>query len=55
MDVLNQIVNQSAIGPLNVWVRKLIISLFLAIVITLLSMLAALLIYGQQLQFSFGY
>ncbi len=55
MDVLNQIVNQSAIGPLNQWVRRFIISLFLAIVLTLLTMLAALLIYGQQFQFSFGY
>lgn len=55
MDVLQQIIAQSAIGPFSPWVRNLVLSIFLAIVLTLLGMLAILLLHGHQMQVSFGY
>ncbi|WP_445382190.1 hypothetical protein [Robiginitalea sp. IMCC43444] len=55
MDVINQIIQQSAIGAFSNAVRKIVLTVFLAIVLTLLSMLTALLLNGQQIHISFGY
>ncbi|MDG1572929.1 hypothetical protein OZ410_11430 [Robiginitalea sp. M366] len=55
MDVIYRIIQQSAIGPRPEWLQKLVIGLFLAIVLTLLSMLGVLLTLGQHAHFSYGY
>ncbi|MBC2840569.1 hypothetical protein [Robiginitalea sp. SC105] len=55
MDVLTQIVKESAIGPLTAWFKSLVISLFIAIVVTLASMLVLLLMHGSQTVITFGY
>ncbi|MDX1333241.1 MAG: hypothetical protein R3252_09445 [Robiginitalea sp.] len=55
MDVLQQFIGQSAIGPYSPWIRNLVFSIFLTIVATLLGMLGILLLHGHQLQVSFGY
>ncbi len=55
MDVLNQILQESAIGSFSRIAKSLIVSLFITIVMSLLAMLIALIINGNQLQFSFGY
>lgn len=55
MDVLNQIVKESAIGPFTAWFKSLVISLFVAIVITLVSMLVILLMHGSTTVITYGY
>lgn len=55
MDVINEIIRQSAIGQLSNWFKSLVIFLFSAIVVTLLSMLLVLLVNGTQLNITFGY
>ena len=55
MDVLQQFITQSAIGPYSPWIRNLVFSIFLSIVLTLAGMLAVLLLHGQQMTLSFGY
>jgi hypothetical protein len=55
MDVIHEIIRQSAIGPLSNWFKSLILLLFSAIVVTLLSMLVILLISGSQLHITYGY
>lgn len=55
MDVLNQILQESAIGSFSRIAKSLIVSLFITIVMSLAAMLIALIINGNQLQFSFGY
>lgn len=55
MDVINEIISQSAIGSLSKGFRSLILSVFSSIVITLFVMLLAIIINGGELHFSFGY
>ena len=55
MDVLQQFITQSPIGPYSPWIRNLVFSLFLSIVLTLMSMLTILLLHGHQIPISFGY
>jgi len=55
MDVINEIISQSAIGSLSKGIKSLILSVFSSIVITLFVMLVALIINGGDLHFSFGY
>ena len=55
MDVLQQILSQSAIGPYSRTSKNVVISLFLAIVITLLAMFTTLLVFGNEISIRFGY
>ncbi len=55
MDVVYQIIRQSAIGPYGPGVRGSVLLVFLAIVTTLLAMLITLLVHGHQVPISFGY
>lgn len=55
MDVLQQIIAQSAIGPYRPWIRNLVCFLFLSIILTLAGMLVILLLHGHQIGVSFGY
>lgn len=55
MDVINQIIQQSAIGAFSNAIRKIVLTVFMAIVLTLISMLTALLLNGQDMHISFGY
>ena len=55
MDVLQQILLQSAIGAYSRTSKNVVISLFLAIVITLLAMFATLLVFGNEMNIRFGY
>lgn len=55
MDVLYQIVKESAIGPVTAWLKSLVISLFIAIVVTLVSMLVILLMHGSTTAITYGY
>jgi hypothetical protein len=55
MDVLKQIIAQSAIGPYSPWIQNLVLSIFLSIVLTLVGMLTYLLFHGHQTNVAFGY
>ena len=55
MDVLNQILQESAIGNFSRIAKSLIVSLFITIVMSLMAMLTALIINGNHGQFYFGY
>ena len=55
MDDLQQFITQSAIGPYSPWVRNLVFTIFLSIVLTLMGMLAVLLLHGHHMNVSFGY
>ena len=55
MDVINEIIRQSAIGPLSRWYKSLVLSLFSSIVLTCLTMLVLLLTYGVERSLNFGY
>ena len=55
MDVINEIINQSALGSLSKGFKSLVLSVFTSIVLTLFAMLIAIIINGSQMQFSFGY
>ena len=55
MDVLQQFITKSAIGPYSPWIRNLVFSVFLSIVLTLVGMLAILLLHGHHMTVSFGY
>ena len=55
MDVLQQILSQSAIGSYSRTSKNVVISLFLAIVITLLAMFTTLLVFGNEISIRFGY
>lgn len=55
MDVINEIIRQSAIGPLSRWYKSLVLSLFSSIVLTCLMMLVLLLTYGVEGSLNFGY
>jgi len=55
MDVINEIMEKSALGALSSWTKSLVLLLFSAIVITLTTMMAILLTYGSQMSIQFGY
>ncbi|MEJ2583918.1 MAG: hypothetical protein P8Z38_02385 [Robiginitalea sp.] len=55
MDVLQQFIAQSAIGPYSPWIRILVFAIFLSILMTLAGMLIILLLHGHQVNISFGY
>ncbi len=55
MDVVKEIIQNSAIGPLSNGYKGLVLSLFASIVGTLLTMLVVLLRYGPEMTIQFGY
>jgi len=55
MDVINEIIQNSAIGPLSRTYKNLVLLLFSTIVSILFTMLVVLLTYGPQLTIQFGY
>ena len=55
MDVINEIIRQSAIGPLSRWYKSLVLSVFSSIVLTCVTMLVLLLTYGVERSLNFGY
>lgn len=54
MDVIKEIIQQSAIGPYSKWSKGLVLSLFSSIVFTVLYMLVVLLTTMPQ-NIQFGY
>ncbi len=55
MDVINEIIQKSAIGPLSAWHKGMVLSLFVSIVSVLLIMLVLLMLYGPYMTIQFGY
>ena len=55
MDVVKEIIQNSAIGPLSNGYKSLVLSLFISIVCTLLAMFIVLMIYGPSMNIQFGY
>jgi hypothetical protein len=55
MDVIKEIIENSALGPLSVGYKRLVLSLFISIVCTLLFMLVLLLLNGSNASFNYGY
>ncbi len=55
MDVIIEIIQNSAIGPLSKWYKSLVLLLFSSIVLILLTMLVILIENGSQMNISFGY
>lgn len=55
MDVVKEIIKNSAIGPLSNWYKGLVLSLFSSIVGVLLTMLVLLLKYGPEINIQYGY
>ncbi len=55
MDVLNQIVKESPIGSLSKWSKSIVLSVFSSIVLTLFTMLIAMIMNAPDLHISFGY
>ena len=55
MDVINEIIRQSAIGPLSKWYKSLVLSVFSSIVLTCVATLILLFTYGVDGSISFGY
>ncbi|WP_411030787.1 hypothetical protein [Spongiimicrobium sp. 3-5] len=55
MDVINEIIRQSAIGPLSKWYKSLVLLLFSSIVTTLMTMLILLIKNGSHMSIQFGY
>jgi hypothetical protein len=55
MDVINEIISQSALGNLSKGFKSLVLSVFTSIVVTLFVMLIAIIVNSSQLHFSFGY
>ncbi|WP_165357191.1 hypothetical protein [Flagellimonas olearia] len=55
MDVVKEIIQNSAIGPLPMGYKRLVLSLFVSIVCTLFFMLTLLLINGATANFHYGY
>ena len=55
MDVINEIIRQSAIGPLSRGYKSLVLSLFSSIVLTCVMMLVLLLTYGVEGSLNIGY
>lgn len=55
MDVLHEIIRDSAAGQLSAGLRTMVLSLFVSIVLILIGMLGTLLFYGNQVPIQFGY
>lgn len=55
MDVIYEIIQSSAIGPLSKGYKSLVLSIFTSIVITLFVMLVLLLKNGANMHIHFGY
>lgn len=55
MEVFRHFIAQSPIGPYSPWIRNLVFSVFISIVLTLIGMLAILLAHGHRMQISFGF
>ena len=55
MDVINEIIQNSAIGQMSKWYKSLVLLLFSSIVSTLFIMLVLLIKYGPYLTIKFGY
>lgn len=55
MDVINQIIQDSALGPTQNWLKSLVLAVFASIVVTLFIMLFVLLLNGPHMNISFGY
>lgn len=55
MEVLQDILRDSALGSFSASLKKLILSVFVAIVITLFSMLFYIVLNAEQITFNFGY
>ena len=55
MDVINEIIRQSAIGPLSKAYKSLVLSIFSSIVLILLAMLLAILLNAPHLNITYGY
>ncbi|MEM9141681.1 MAG: hypothetical protein AAGA86_01755 [Bacteroidota bacterium] len=55
MDVINEIVQNSALGLLSKWYKGFVVLLFSSIVTTFLLTLFFLLRYGTHMNIQFGY
>jgi len=55
MDVINEIIRESPIGELSKGYKRLFLSIFSSIVLTLFTMLVALLLNAPHLTASYGY
>ncbi|WP_396637817.1 hypothetical protein [Maribacter sp. R77961] len=55
MDVINEIIQKSALGVLSNGYKSLVLILFSTIVTTLVVMLVLLLKYGPHINVQFGY
>jgi len=55
MDVINEIIQNSAIGPLSKGYKSFVLLLFSTIVSVLFTMLVVLLKYGPYMSIKFGY
>lgn len=55
MDVVKEIIQNSAIGPLSNGYKSLVLSLFISIVCILLIMLILLMLHGSSMTFHYGY
>lgn len=55
MDVINEIIQNSAIGPFSKLYKSMVLLLFSSIVTMLGAMLVVLLTYGSHMTIQFGY
>ncbi|WP_159076483.1 hypothetical protein [Flagellimonas amoyensis] len=55
MDVVKEIIQNSAIGPLPNSGKAIVAAFFVAIVCTLLVMLTLLILFGSTITFHYGY
>ncbi|WP_281543248.1 hypothetical protein [Maribacter aestuarii] len=55
MDVINEIIQNSAIGPLSKFYKSMVLLLFSTIVTMLSAMLVILLTHGSHMTIHFGY
>jgi hypothetical protein len=55
MDVINEIIKESPIGPLPKGYKRLVLSIFSSIILTLFVMLVVLVIEAPHISPSYGY
>lgn len=55
MDVVKEIIDNSAIGPFSNGFKSVVLSLFVSIVCMLLVMLTILILNGSSITFHYGY
>ena len=55
MDVINQIIRESAIGPLSKWYKSFVLLLFTSIVLMALFTLVLLIKNGPHMTITYGY